>query len=57
MSSTGKSIERLVAVRGWWIGARGEASDYIDGKGVSLGDDENVLKLDNDGSCTILWIH
>lgn len=57
MSSTGKSIERLVAVRSWWIGARGEASDYIDGKGVSLGDDENVLKLDNDGSCTILWIH
>ena len=57
MSSTGKSIERLVAVRGWWIGARGEASDYIDGKGVSLGDDENILKLDNDGSCTILWIH
>ena len=37
--------------------ARGEASDYIDGNGVSLGDDENVLKLDTDGSCTILRTH
>ena len=37
--------------------ARGEASDYIDGNGVSSGDDENVLKLDTDGSCTILRTH
>ena len=57
MSSTGKSIERSVAIRGWRTGARGEASDYINGNGVSLGDDENVLKLDSDGSCTILRTH
>lgn len=54
MSSTGKLYRKISGCKELVNRSfRGEASDYIDGKGV-FGDDENVLKLDNDNGCTLL---